>query len=1249
MTLQEIYEEENFRRANVRVLIGGDELVHRGASWSFGGLAEVPTARIILSNPAPAVAAPLVPVRIYAGYDGQETPVFTGKVLNVNRSPAATVVECVGLSYELEVTYQKVLVTVDGTKSVAQLATEVLDAAGVTDYVVDVPQTWTPGLNQEQTLEFQTYAEALFKLGEAEIPGATWYELPTGQVRFEHRDMVPSSTVARQYFSGQLTGTSESQPAGVDNPAARPRLINITSQMKTREVKNRVYVRGTTVDELQPDGSTLAVDIEGVASADSPWVRKGNGAQGFNDLIFSNEIFDDAAVAARKAVELVVLHNRLLSDVTLEIPADPLLLLGTTVQVIDPDYSQLSARWFVSGYATTYDSSRFRSQALLTGGIQAGGTINANPFAQFIRSLEHEIIGDREYIVGTFDARASLDIDGSIVSYAWSDNQNPDIVSGTSPVVTVRLDPAALVGSWEVTLQVTDDRGATDAFTAFIDINVKGLHNFVGEVFVAFDTRASATKNGGVTWNDAVLSGTVSVAARPPDGLKVGYAVYGTSGGAIYRTTNYAGAVTQVLAAVGSPIEHIRWLKDGRVFAITRDGRVYRSSDDGATWALFAALTIVFGLAALRLSRILVLGTELWVCGGDTAGNPFIAYYNGAWRRVSIGGALATDAAAAADPTLYVADVAGSTPGGELALVCNSANLTTAVYYATNGKAGSFARATGAPAKSRGTWIARDLRAGRFCVGYNDNACYTGDVSGGVLTVAQAAASLDAGDAHNHGIWLGEAVDGLDGVYVVGAEGTADGTVYKTWNRFAAVAKLRPASGFPAAPAGGNAKQVAAVGRGPEIPPGGPAPNETLDTDINLANPRLLVSRRSGGDPADAKATWRGVRQDVGAEELVFWQNPWEVFTPPSTTAAKLIAAGVVPGSARVIPRALTRDDWIVFVRNDLGSPPADGVHPAWITHDAGQTWALLSTTNVVDVARAADGRFWLARGYDTGGPAGTDLIVQVMYSDNQGATWTLNRSFGGDFGGMFDGLRRAISIACHPDDSSIVGLFMDGQYVDGSGGGLNLGPGGSGSTRFTFDRGASWQPEGYGGPGLIGHAGLHKEKLWITGSGRVITIWHHPTSSAGNITYSENYGGNQVQSDWAQAFGPTEDFDSALIPAGHWGAYVAVLYTRGAGQSRPLCSADGGLTWQEATQIDSVEVATGLEGMNFTAAAFDPFQNIVSVFNPAAREVWIVGPVGVWIVGGIDPVWRDVTANFPAADNSDGGSMDFIPRPAAA
>ncbi|MCJ7492518.1 MAG: hypothetical protein MUP15_10295, partial [Dehalococcoidia bacterium] len=370
--------------------------------------------------------------------------------------------------------------------------------------------------------------------------------------------------------------------------------------------------------------------------------------------------------------------------------------------------------------------------------------------------------------------------------------------------------------------------------------------------------------------------------------------------------------------------------------------------------------------------------------------------------------AMVAPVAGAASSDLYVA-AAAARQYPELAIILNSTQAPSnpPVYYAPNVFDGStWKRATGATGTSRGRWMDIDQSVGMFAMQFDGKEAFKGDVTAGIMAVSPAAASLDFADSANHGIWLGWWVNGKAGAYMVAAEatGTTAGTVYKTWDRFASIGKVRPATGYTAAPSGAKAKMIA-IG----------APQATSGVG------RIAVVHDTGG------------------------ATTWDISYPDATFASwDSVALPAQIDHERPRPWCLTNQLWFV---GDVGGFPdpratagiSECVEAAVRSPDGGANWASTAvgdeacvTDEIGGLARFAidaGGRVWAARqrGTTTGHPVRTE----IYYSDNQGATgtWVLSGTLT-----YPSGARRPYALLCHPSDQNIIALISCAEYAPSGG-----------------------------------------------------------------------------------------------------------------------------------------------------------------------------------------------------------------------
>ena len=525
-TLQELIEEVDAKEAVFRVVIGGAQLPKvTSITYNFA-IGQSPAAqltipgRIWLTKAVREEAAVQIWFGYRSGFVYQERLVFGGAVVDsIGNNGADITVTCVmdgprklNYSYNRRISYNFDNVTA------VESVTALLKLAGVANYAVNL-DPWLIGTAVPQTIQFSTYGEAINKV--SEVDGSPWYALPTGQVRVENRDPVPSSTYRRIYFTGVLTGPFESQPTGVTNASARPRINDITRDTKRDEVANFIEVDGAVVTTVGPNGEQNSDQI--IETVDGASGQFPNGAYWiptpplFQDFTFSNELIDTNAKAFEVAERYFNLKNRLFEKLDITVPGDPDVFLGETVKIIDSTYSGANSLYFVEGYSTNIDANGCTTTLNLTGGPESGTTGFAAPFAEFywLYQALHSIIPgqtdgtnlgpgaqlggklcedvpaennqdpehsndpfvDQRMVIIGLDASASQDFDGQVVSWDWSWKDQFNATHTFSGVRQYLLINPELQTSVEVTLTVTDNSGRTDSITKNIYTDADRLNS----------------------------------------------------------------------------------------------------------------------------------------------------------------------------------------------------------------------------------------------------------------------------------------------------------------------------------------------------------------------------------------------------------------------------------------------------------------------------------------------------------------------------------------------------------------------------------------------------------------------------------------------------------------------------------------------------------------------------------------------------------------------------------------------------
>jgi len=600
-------------------------------------------------------------VTVDMGYVGAPAQrVFTGYVQSRERKVAGATLRCLGKSYSLFRTIQIGDVNVSG-KTVKNAIKDILTDVGITDRNVNVG-SFTLNTSGQDSMKLERMPASQMVQMLADIDGSRTYETNMGTVVIGPLEEVPAPTAAYTY-------TTSTQATAI--------VLNGSDREDPDYFRNQVIVTGAT---LQSDGDTEAVTLSATAqlvdagSLIQPPMPSGT----YIGTEYSNQLIDTQAQCDALALVLLSRFARIPRYLTLEIAGDPRVDIGMTISLEFTHMGISSSRWFVHGISHSVDNSGgYRTTLQLRGGDLLGGTLTLAPVATFSAMSEVENMGGRMLTVIYLDATASYDPDGTITDptgYVWTANQ--PITMGTGKRLTVNADTTGWVGDLEITLTLTDDDGATATSVQVVPYG-GAADVIIPALYAAINNNATATLDGGQTWNNQSGSTCISVGARPADGVNIGHACFGYSNGVIKRTTDgCASALTTVYTlASGAAINDIQWdWRNGNVvWAISEDAQVLISLDAGVTWSVYSALrsiTYVSGTAtaaALGNSIGLPGAGGVYVFGGTGGGYPLIAYDpvvgSKEWVHVAFTGEIAEDMPA--DATMRIVDYAAEGSGLE--------------------------------------------------------------------------------------------------------------------------------------------------------------------------------------------------------------------------------------------------------------------------------------------------------------------------------------------------------------------------------------------------------------------------------------------------------------------------------------------------------------------------------------------------------------------------------------------------------
>jgi hypothetical protein len=395
------------------------------------------------------------------------------------------------------------------------------------------------------------------------------------------------------------------------------RLLDIADDEDEDQVKKQAIVRGATVPSTTPasgddlGGDETQVQITAERHTDSDDLVE--GSYWLYAALYQNDLIETAVIADEVAARLVDKYHRILQSIEIEVPFDPRIDLGSTIEIRDegtgPGYegevTGLGGNWWIRAYRHSLTPGGAVTHISLFGGDQSGTASAANPQADLYWTIERELVGNAIQAVITYHD-ASTDADGWITNYHWVDDYagGANDVQGEGEefrVVTFAYD-SNVDASINMTLTVTDNDGNTHSVTRAIDVTTGNEEVYAPVVVCAAGNTCMATFDGALSWSDiATPSGlaktceiTYSNAVDDPALI-----FFGTTTGRILRSVDFMATLSEVAGTSltnGSEVTGIRADKRirQRIWACCLNGRILRSDDFGATWALYADLSVTW-------------------------------------------------------------------------------------------------------------------------------------------------------------------------------------------------------------------------------------------------------------------------------------------------------------------------------------------------------------------------------------------------------------------------------------------------------------------------------------------------------------------------------------------------------------------------------------------------------------------------------------------------------------------------------
>lgn len=560
------------RTASPIVRVNGLTLSNVDAgSVNFSLESPVPTADVTIAGQLPSWIKRGDAVEITF-----ENRLFTGTVKRRNRSPGQSTISCVGTTQILWRPFKTAPWTFSSVTAQAAVTT-ILDDIGLTDRLLEMV-AWTIGVQKDAVLDLSTPGEAIQKI--IDVDDHRMFELPSGALVVRGLLEVPAPTPFRTYTT---TGSA-------------PWVNDISDDEDEDQVKKKVYVSGAVLETTDAEGNVTQTQIQEEAfTTDNSLVA---GDSELYSMNYQSDLIEDSTKGAAVALQKLDKHHRIVERTSLSVPLDPDIQLAMTIEVQDADVTGRSSRWFVTGYQHSWSKDTAETVMDLSGGDQSGTSGQVAPQPDFTWEAEREVFGAGERVIVHFKDN-SHDADGTIADYHWSDNYAGgvnDDSGATLTEITYVYDPT-IDASIDVTLEVTDDDGNARSLTRTVDVSPGSTSVNVPEVAAASKNTAMFTPDGGLTWYDQTgfaagdLISVSAAAADTPTALSV--LVFGTSTGRIYRNSDQLATAPSLVFTepASSPINDLWWSTDptrlDEVWACTQNGRLYRSTDAGVTWALY--------------------------------------------------------------------------------------------------------------------------------------------------------------------------------------------------------------------------------------------------------------------------------------------------------------------------------------------------------------------------------------------------------------------------------------------------------------------------------------------------------------------------------------------------------------------------------------------------------------------------------------------------------------------------------------
>lgn len=474
----------SFHKPRATCRIGGRRFHPISVSVSIGFETGASQAQIELSSEEADLIGPDTTldfrssVEIDMGYDEEEVPVFRGYTEDDGLAywPQGNRVVAIGplkkAQYEAptEATYASQLDTA--------IVSDLLADAGIDSMSIEGP---------DPTLTLGTVEDVILKAGSApfdlikridEVAGFITFDGPDGIVRRRRNSGLPSGSPAWTYVQGE-------------------NILDIDPPRLTSEMRNKVVVTGLPQGDFTPSATQQA------ANSYIP-----NPPEYVADN-YSNDLIETDDIAGAVAVRRLKRKNRIIREITLQVPGNPLIYPGMTIGIQAPKVKLYTVQpYLVKHVSHSYRAGEFTTRITVEGGDAAegypvidrpDGGVAPEPVIEMVVTAEAwEITGvvTRVYTVSCSGSGSyHPNREPGHIDYAWSNNKNGD-TSATDRYST--FFTVAELATAEITLEVTDSDNSDLSKSITIAVQTDTTEIIQRALHMALDDIAMDSTDGGL-------------------------------------------------------------------------------------------------------------------------------------------------------------------------------------------------------------------------------------------------------------------------------------------------------------------------------------------------------------------------------------------------------------------------------------------------------------------------------------------------------------------------------------------------------------------------------------------------------------------------------------------------------------------------------------------------------------------------------------------------------------------------------